>query len=743
MKNRQVDPLTPPDLSFKWVSIFIFLLLSGIVTILWLTLNKNENEKQQQLLKTEAENLANYLRADMRSRIPALQRMVKRWETRGNIPENEFILDAQSYIEDYPGFQAIEWVDKTFHVRWIIPLSGNEKAKGLNLAFEMKRRIALEKARDRKKPTMTSPINLVQGGKGFLIYFPIYINGKFNGFILAVFRIQEWLDFTFSIRESQEELENFIASVAINKEKVFEQTHYNKSKTNKLSGKSNIDILGNIFNIECYPSKIFDNRYSNILNMIIVIAGYIMSFLIAVTVYLLQKSNIESWKSSLVAESLEIEIKKQKETEEELHEISERLKLATKAGNIGVWIWDITSNYLSWDNIMHEIYDYPVDTVPAYEAWRKSLHPDDLKDTEDLLLRAVHGKAVFDTEFRIIIPGEIIRHIRAAARVERDENGEPIRMTGVNWDITEQKVAEELLTMERRRLADILKGTNVGTWEWYVETGETIFNERWAEIIGYTLNEISPVSIDTWVKYTHPEDLEKSNKLLQKHFSNELDYYEFEARMKHKNGQWIWVLDRGRVSKWSNDGKPLIMSGTHQDITERKNAEEQIKHLATHDALTDLPTLRLAEDRVDMAINAAERNLSKAAIMFIDLDGFKLVNDSYGHDAGDEVLKVVSARLHSKLRKTDTLARIGGDEFLAILPDIKSKDNVSNIAENFIKEISQPIKFKENELNVGCSIGISFYPENGKDVESLIKAADDEMYKIKKSGKNNFSIAGN
>ncbi len=142
-------------------------------------------------------------------------------------------------------------------------------------------------------------------------------------------------------------------------------------------------------------------------------------------------------------------------------------------------------------------------------------------------------------------------------------------------DITERKQAEEALRSDRQRFAAIIKGTHVGTWEWNVQTGETIFNERWAEIIGYTLEELAPVSIKTWNTLTHPEDLKVSDELLEKHFRGELDYYECELRMKHKDGNWVWLLDRGQVMTWTKDGKPLMMLGTHQDITERKAAEAE------------------------------------------------------------------------------------------------------------------------------------------------------------------------
>ena len=144
-------------------------------------------------------------------------------------------------------------------------------------------------------------------------------------------------------------------------------------------------------------------------------------------------------------------------------------------------------------------------------------------------------------------------------------------------DLTERKKAEAALEEERRRLANILEGTNVGTWEWNAQTGEVVFNERWAQMVGYTLEELSPISIETWERLVHPEDLEISRDRLSRHFAGELDHYECEARMRHKAGHWIWVLDRGKVSVWTDDGEPLLMQGTHQDITERKRAEEALR----------------------------------------------------------------------------------------------------------------------------------------------------------------------
>lgn len=309
-------------------------------------------------------------------------------------------------------------------------------------------------------------------------------------------------------------------------------------------------------------------------------------------------------------------------------------------------------------------------------------------------------------------------------------------------DITERQEAARNIAQKGRRLADIIEGTNVGTWEWNVQTGKTVFNERWAEMIGYTLAELEPVSIETWSRFTHPDDLKAAEALLARHFRKETPYYECELRMRHRNGSWIWVLDKGRVAEWTADDRPLFMSGTHQEITARKAAEAQIRHLATHDVLTGLPSMRLAKDRLSMALAAAHRNREAVAVMFLDLDGFKEVNDTFGHDTGDSVLVEVARRLRSCLRETDTAARIGGDEFLVVATGLRTPEGAAQVAEKIVRLLSRPFPCDDGEAAVGVSIGIALYPADGADAQSLIRQADKTMYRVKKSGKNGFRFAG-
>ena len=299
---------------------------------------------------------------------------------------------------------------------------------------------------------------------------------------------------------------------------------------------------------------------------------------------------------------------------------------------------------------------------------------------------------------------------------------------------------QETLRSELERISTILQASDLGTWEWNVQTGALRFNERWAAIVGYTLKDLAP-SINTWTELAHPDDVATSDNLLTKHFSRDSEYYECEARMRHKSGHWVWVLDRGRVSTWTSEGEPLLMSGTHQEITERKEKEEKIRHMANHDALTNLPNLALAMDRITVALAIARRKSAPAAVLFIDLDGFKQVNDSHGHDAGDAVLREIANRFVTCVRETDTVARIGGDEFLVIATELQRFENASIIAQKTLESAVLPIDYEGKRLKVGASIGVAVSADDGDSPQRLVKSADTAMYSVKRTGKNGVAFA--
>tara|TARA_R110001583_G_C5666121_1_gene410177 strand:+ start:184 stop:1731 length:1548 start_codon:yes stop_codon:yes gene_type:complete len=210
-----------------------------------------------------------------------------------------------------------------------------------------------------------------------------------------------------------------------------------------------------------------------------------------------------------------------------------------------------------------------------------------------------------------------------------------------------------------------------------------------------------------------------------------------EFRNRKKNGELYWEIASIAPVKQRN-GKISHYVAVKEDITALKNAEKRILHMANHDALTGLPTRRLATDLLMNSLSIAKRNKTKVAVMFVDLDGFKSVNDTLGHDAGDYVLKETATRLSSCIRDVDTVGRVGGDEFWILLSNIVDKNDVIMVAEKLINVLKHPYKMECEEINISASIGIALYPDNAVSPKELINLADQAMYEIKRQGKNNY-----
>jgi len=318
----------------------------------------------------------------------------------------------------------------------------------------------------------------------------------------------------------------------------------------------------------------------------------------------------------------------------------------------------------------------------------------------------------------------------------RDETRQPVGVIGVSRDITERKRMEEKLRFEEKRFrafvehaSDMIVLVNREGVILYVNPAiESILGYKPEERIGANGGEI-----------VHPDDVKALADVfttLSRDTSSPV--INGELRLRHKDGSWRTLEAVGSNLVTNNVVESIIIN--YRDITERKQAEEQIQYLVTHDLLTDLPSLRFAKDRLSVALNMARRYKKAVAVMFIDLDGFKDVNDTLGHDAGDYVLQQVARRMLSCVRETDIVSRVGGDEFLIIATEINAPENVVQIAKKVIHLVSQPIIFNGRQSVVSASIGIALFPDDGTDMDQLIKKADEAMYSVKKGGKNGFSF---
>ncbi|MEO7335950.1 MAG: PAS domain-containing protein [Caldimonas sp.] len=258
----------------------------------------------------------------------------------------------------------------------------------------------------------------------------------------------------------------------------------------------------------------------------------------------------------------------------------ERLRLQNIIEGTGAGTWQ--SNLITGEDSVNLNYaamlGYTLEEFrqAASVSFMELVHPEDRPGVSEVRQAHVNGKtAAYETEFRMQHrDGHWIWVFSRGSVFLRDDQGRPVAIAGIHLDITSRKDTERQLNRERKQLANILEGTNVGTWEWNVETGECKFNERWADICGDTLANMGATTIETWSGLTHAEDRSSSSAQLERHFNGELPYYEAEIRVRHKDGHWVWVLDRGKLFSRSNDGRPRWMAGTRLDITKRKLAEE-------------------------------------------------------------------------------------------------------------------------------------------------------------------------
>ncbi len=313
--------------------------------------------------------------------------------------------------------------------------------------------------------------------------------------------------------------------------------------------------------------------------------------------------------------------------------------------------------------------------------------------------------------------------------------GTTIGVLGIYDDITQQHQIKE-------RLKHALEGSSDGLWDWNMQNNQVYYSPRWLEMLGYRYGDL-PETLSTWEQLVHPEDKEPTLAKIRAYLNGQLETLEMELRMHHKAGHWVTILARARLAM-DDQGKllqPQRLVGTHVDISIRKKMEQELRHRAYYDILTSLPNRLLLSDRLQQALANSKRHGTMIAIVYLDLDGFKEVNDRHGHNIGDQLLLTISKRLKQALREGDTLSRLGGDEFVAILQDINDTAEVQPVLDRLLLAASALITIEEINLRVSASIGVTFYPQREQiDADQLVRQADQAMYQAKQSGKNRFHI---
>ena len=285
-----------------------------------------------------------------------------------------------------------------------------------------------------------------------------------------------------------------------------------------------------------------------------------------------------------------------------------------------------------------------------------------------------------------------------------------------------------------------LEGVGDAIWDWDIQNDHFIASKSYAEMLGYAEAEIGDTMVQQ-KELLHPEDRARvANYLAQYLAGDGSEPFVSEQRMRCKDGTYKWVLCRGRVTQRNTEGRPQRVVGTHVDITEQKEQERQLEQIAHFDVLTGAPNRGLLADRLSQALARTKRERELLAVCYLDLDGFKPVNDQYGHQIGDQVLVEVTRRIKETIREDDTVARLGGDEFVLLLVGLQAPEECVGSLNRLLVAINQPIQVQEKSLRISASIGVSLYPEDGQDADTLLHHADQAMYIAKQSGKNRYHL---
>ncbi len=432
-------------------------------------------------------------------------------------------------------------------------------------------------------------------------------------------------------------------------------------------------------------------------------------------------------------EDLNQEILERGRVEDDLRSSQESLAKAQSIARLGHWEWDVLKNHVVCSDEAYVIFGVAEENrLYSFEGFLRYVHPDEIDFVKKWVARLLEGSQREESlDFRIIRSDGVTRYVHTEVEVRREEEGRPLELMGVVQDVTEAKIANQQLVLSASVFESSIEGIIITNSRGDIQR----VNKAFTDITGYGEGEV----------------VGENPRILKSDRHDKAFFEEMWAALL-KKGQWqgeIWNRRKdGEIyPQWltitsvvNSQGNTTNFVGVFHDMTELKLHEEQLRYQAHHDALTGLPNRMLFRDRLGVSMAQARREERKVAVLFLDLDNFKRINDSLGHTVGDLLLKEVAVRLGHCIRAGDSVARYGGDEFIVLLDRIDHEEDAVLAAQRIIAALAPAVLLHDREFYLTVSVGIAFFPEDGQDQEALIKNADTAMYRAKDKGKNTYEI---
>lgn len=599
-------------------------------------------------------------------------------------------------------------------IRYVFPVAGNEKAIGLDFRKDSLQRESAEHARHSGDLVLAGPLNLVQGGQGLIARFPVFINHtdggrQFWGLISVVMDVHRLYE------ESGLASDRLPIAISIRgKDGKGDQGEVFYGSPDVFANESvrmTVTIPNGSWEIAARPLKGWGDDPSAVLP---IRYGFAMALLATMAAMLFLARSIY----------------RRNVAKEELFKKSHQLSEAQRIAKMGSWEWDFVKCRWTCSEEVFRILEIDrtkseIGNAPLLAA----IHPEDRQAVSQAYVESLKAHEPYNIVYRLKMPDGRTKQVRERCERIFDSGGQPLRSVGTLQDITELITAEE----RNRLYAKLFE--HVGEAIVITDNKNRIIevNAAFVTLTGYRLDEVRGMD---------PKILKAGNtspETYQSMWSSLADagYWQGELCDRRKDGsvypKWVSISairdEKGNVTNYV---------GSFSDITERKTAEERMERLARYDALTGLFNRFSLNERLEQALASAHRDGRYLALMFIDMDRFKIINDTLGHQVGDALLVEVARRLQSCVRDSDIVARLGGDEFVVVLTGTDSTINgAAIVADKILDRLGQPYMLKGHKLHSTPSVGISLYPTDGMDGAGLMKAADTAMYHAKEKGRNN------